>query len=116
MFAPSWDSPQTDCDGTFASIIDEFHDRWGTKWVEHGFNGYPSGNENISHLGKFGKSSTQICRKSRGCVNSLGSIQCDFDMIRSLPDNSFDHEIDSSDFPDHTKRTRLVRGDSGETR
>jgi len=27
MFAPSWDSPQTDCDGTFASIIDEFHDR-----------------------------------------------------------------------------------------
>ena len=77
---------------------------------------YPPGNENISHLGKFGKSSTQICRKSGGYVHSLEGVQCDFDMIRSLPDNSFDHEIDSSVFPDHTKRTRLVRGDSGETR
>jgi len=89
MFAPSWDSPQTDCDGTFASIIDEFHDRWG----ENGWNMdsiYPPGNENISHLGKFGKSSTQICRKSGGYVNSLEGIQCDFDMIRSLPDNSLD--------------------------
>ena len=27
---------------------------------------------NISHLGKFGKSSTQLCRKSGGYVNPLG--------------------------------------------
>ena len=36
---------------------------------------YPPGNDHMSHLGKFGKSSTQICRKSGGDVTSLEGNQ-----------------------------------------